>query len=216
NFPSQSFKFQCSTSLPLVEAFRSYPGCKVFEIVDADSRGVWEWKVRPTDLEVLPHTDTTASKHFFVKAWIIDHKGKISPGYMDVILPERISDFVVHNLHKPIFSRTYEISPWEVVPAVASDCPGTYDFYYSHRRPEVGINTLKNGLMKGKKKQVAAADLAYILRDENLKEEALTYFLMAEKSGPFCFYICWEIAELYRALGREDKANVYQEKFDDY
>jgi hypothetical protein len=114
--------------------------------------------------------------------------------YMDISLPERINDyayFVEDNELRQV--RPHKV-PGNVIPAIAIDCFGVYELFYSKIAPEVGIEVLRRGLSLGWKPPIAE-DLGYILRDEGRYREAAEMFQLAVEEGPSCSYIHEELAQ---------------------
>src|SRR5262249_30029443 len=123
----------------------------------------------------------------------------------NVVLPERISDFAIFLEKRSLYFRSLRQFPGEIIPAVAIDCFGDYDLFYSRAYPEIGIGVLKRGLAIAKRKSKIAEDLAYIFRDERRFEEAAEMFKLAAEEGPSSYYCYWELAGAYAEL--EDSAN---------
>jgi tetratricopeptide (TPR) repeat protein len=196
----------------LLETINQHPQCVIYEITNSASDNPLNWSIKPTDLKLIPNNEN----HYLVKAQIIDSEKNIETGFINLSTPERISDYVIHNLDAPKFNRPYELKDKDVIPAVASDCFGVYELYYSKISPNSGIKTLKEGLELSQQKSVIAEDIAYILRDENRLDEALKYFLISTENEPSSEYIYGEIANIYRAQGNEAKANEYKTKFENY
>jgi tetratricopeptide (TPR) repeat protein len=119
-------------------------------------------------------------------------------------------------LDNPKFNQSYELENKDIIPAVASDCFGLYELYYSKISPESGLKVLKDGLKLSKQKSVIAEDIGYILRDEGRLEEALEYFIISTNHEPSSEHIYGEIEDIYRAQGNEEKANEYKTKFENY
>lgn len=182
---------------------------KIYTIVDSDNDDLLKWKIEPTDLEVIPDEEG----HFIVvaKQTFMD---KIVDCYIDLITPERSAENVIklNPKGKVIVESIYDQEN-TVIPAVASDCMGIYELYYSKENPQIGIDILKAGLTKYGLKTVIAEDLGYIYRDENRIGEAIDSFRISEKTNPTSEYIYQELAQLYGQLGNKAKEQEYQLKF---
>jgi len=196
----------------LIETIRKNPECVIYEITNSDSRTPLQWSIKPTNLQLIPNNEN----HYLVKAQIIDSEKNIETGFINISTPERISDYVIHHMDDPTFNRPYELNEKDIIPAVASDCFGLYELYYSKHLPNEGLKTLKHGLELSNQKSVIAEDIAYILRDENRLVEALEYFIISTEHEPSSEYIYGEIEDIYRIQGDEAKANEYKLKFEQF
>ena len=184
------------------------PDCGIYEILNSESENPIEWTIKPTTLQIIPKGEG----HYLVKAYRIEKMGLYKSAYINVSTPERIVDFVIYNLEKPQFSYAYDSIDIEVIPAIASDCFGSYEVYYSRYNPELSLKVLKEGLEKSKEKNVIAEDLGYILSDEKRFKDALYYFHMSENNGASSEFILYEIERIYRLLGNNEKAEKYKLK----
>jgi tetratricopeptide (TPR) repeat protein len=184
---------------------------KVYNVTEEDSDDVLKWKIEPTDLELIPDEEG----HYIViaKQTLMDRTVEC---YIDLITPERIAENVIKldTKSKVIVESIYDQEN-TVIPAVASDCFGIYELYYSKENPQIGIDILKAGMVKSDSKTVIAEDLGYIYRDENRINEAIDSFLISEKTNPSSEYIYQELAQLYEQLGNKAKEQEYQQKFKD-
>src|SRR5580765_4155391 len=73
----------------LIQAVIAYPTIRIFRVADSDSDDKNEWDVEPADASALSDEDGL----FIVKAKNILPDGTIKNCYIDISLPERISDF---------------------------------------------------------------------------------------------------------------------------
>ena len=194
----------------LFQTINQNPECLIYEITNSDSENPLHWSIHPTDLKLTPDNEN----HYLVKAQIIDSEKNIETGFINLSTPERIADYVIYDLKNPKSAGIYELKAKEVIPAVASDCFGSYELYYSKNAPQIGLQTLKEGLNLSNQKSVIAEDIAYILRDENRLEEALEYFLISTKYDSSSEYILGEIEDIYRTQNNDVKANEYKSKFE--
>ncbi|WP_079737323.1 tetratricopeptide repeat protein [Polaribacter sp. KT 15] len=192
----------------LINIIENNPDCGIYKIINSESENPIEWNIEPTTLKIIPKGEG----HYLVKAYKIEKTGIYKSAYINVNTPERIVDFVIFNLEKPEYSYAYDSMNIEVIPAVASDCYGSYETYYSRYNTELSIKVLKQGLEISKEKSVIAEDLGYILIDENRHKEALNYFLISEKNGISSEFIIEEIESIYRVLGNIEKAEYYKLK----
>ncbi len=195
----------------LINTIQANPDCGIFEILNSDNDNPIEWEIKPTTLQLIPNGEG----NYLTKAYRIEKNGLYKSAYINVSTPERIIDFVIYDLKKPSYSYTYNSINIEVIPAVASDCFGSYEVYYSRNNPDLSIEVLKQGLEISKEKNVIAEDLGYILRDEDRPKEALKYFLISEEYGASSEFILGEIERIYRILGSNEKADEYKLKMDE-
>lgn len=192
----------------LINIIGKDPDCGIYEIINSESENPLEWNIKPTTLKIIPKGEG----HYLVKAYKIEKTGIYKSAYISVNTPERIVDFVIYNLEKLQYSYAYDSIHIEVIPAIASDCFGPYEVYYSRYNPELSIEILKQGLAISKEKSVIAEDLGYILIEESRHKEALNYFLISEKNGISSEFIIEEIENIYRILGNIEKAEYYKLK----
>lgn len=144
-----------------------------------------------------------------MKAFNVQPDGTFLDCYMDVNLPERISDyaFFVHG-DSVRFGYHHEF-PGQVIPAVAIDCFGVYELFYCRWAPEIGIKVLKQGLAIANRKRCIAQDLGYIFRDERRFQEAAQMFKLAVEEGPSSYFIYGELAVAYAKLGDIENEKRY-------
>lgn len=181
----------------------------IFEVVKSKSDNPLDWKIKPTKEILIPYTDA----HFIVKAKMIDSDKNVSDCFINLILPERIADFVIYSDTNGLkYSAIYELKGIDVIPAVASEAYGDYELYYSKNYPDIGIDILRNGLRLSKDPSLIAENLGYILRDEKRYQESIDAFLIAEKHGVSSEYTYIELSDLYLSLGDYDKSKEYDEK----
>lgn len=98
-----------------------------------------QWVITPTEFKLIPNIEG----HFLVTADIIDQDENVTKGFINLITPERVADYVIYDLNNPKFSGVYELKNKDIIPSVASDCFGTYELYYSKNNPEIGLDILR-------------------------------------------------------------------------
>lgn len=181
----------------------------VFVVTNQDSDNELDWIIEQTDFNLIPEEEGL----YLVKAKQIK-KDNMSDCFLIISTPERIAETIIK---KNIFgiSKTENIveSKTQVIPAIASECFGDYNLYYSVDNPNVGIEILKTGLKKAENKNVVAEDLGYILRDEQKVNEAIDAFKISENFGPSSEFIYWELSRLYESLGQDMQQIEYEEKY---
>ena len=190
--------------MKLPEAVRAFPDAAVFEVLQHEDDDCRTWEVRPMPWATVRETEDDS--YLFIKALHVLERGKVEPCYLDLSLPERISDFVYFDpAGEARWCYTYD-AEGDVVPAIAIEGFGNYEDFYSRRDPEVGLTVLRNALPLAQRRAPIAEDLGYILRDEDRYEEAIAAFSVAISEGPSCYFILLERANLYEQVGEREKA----------
>lgn len=151
-------------------------------------------------LEAEHCADGTLDGFFILKAIFITKQG-LQDCYLDVSMPERINDYAYVQSGGEIIQIYSHRLEGDVVPAVAIEGHGVYELFYSHLKPEVGLNVLRAGLREAKKKGHIAEDIAYILRDENRHLEAIEAFSVVITERMANEYTYWERADLLEKIG---------------
>ena len=184
---------------------------KVFIVTEQDDDNELNWTVEPTDYELIPEEEN----YYFVKAYEVSQNGK-TDCYIGVMTPERIAEVVIkQNSNGQTEIESIYDQEKSIIPAIASDCFGDYELFYSKENPQLGIDILKSAITKATNKNVVAEDLGYILRDEGRVKEAIEAFKISEENGPSSEYTFWELAGLYEQLGQLDKQTEYRQKYKD-
>ena len=184
---------------------------KVFIVTEQDDDNELNWTVEPTDYELIPEEEN----YYFVKAYEVSQNGK-TDCYIGVMTPERIAEVVIkQNSNGQTEIESIYDQEKSIIPAIASDCFGDYELFYSKENPQLGIDILKSAITKATNKNVVAEDLGYILRDEGRVKEAIEAFIISEENGPSSEYTFLELAGLYEQLGQLDKQTEYRQKYKD-
>jgi len=191
---------------------------KIFRVTNFyETEEITDWEVEKTKYSLIPDPaddDKLYGAILIVRAFLIQGD-KTENCFIDVCLPERISEFIFRMINNEfVIDNAYEKN-LKAIPAMASDCYGDYELYYSKENPQIGINVLKEGLSISLKKNVIAEDLGYILTDEGKLEEAIEAFKISEQYGSSSEYTYWELAYLYGELGNEEEETRYLQKFKD-
>lgn len=206
--PDDQPRRQDDASLPFLDAVSAYPGTKFFCVVDSSAEHPSGWELEALETDLL--SDSDADGLHVMKALNLLPDGSIRECYMDMNLPERINDYAFFLENGSLrFGYRHEF-PGEILPAVALDCFGVYELFYSKKQPQLGIDILKRGLAIAGRKHYIAEDLGYIFRDERRFREAAEMFKIAVDEGPSCYFIYGELAGCYAELG--DSAN--EKKYD--
>lgn len=184
---------------------------KVFIVTEQDDDNELNWTVETTDYELIPEEEN----YYFVKAYEVSQNGK-TDCYIGVMTPERIAEVVIkQNSNGQTEIESIYDQEKSIIPAIASDCFGDYELFYSKENPQLGIDILKSAITKATNKNVVAEDLGYILRDEGRVKEAIEAFKISEENGPSSEYTFLELAGLYEQLGQLDKQTEYRQKYKD-
>lgn len=184
---------------------------RVFVVTNQDDEDELNWTIEPTDFDLLPEEENI----YYVKAYQVSADSTYDC-YLGIMTPERIAETVVKREPSgQIVAESIYEQEQTIIPAVASDCFGDYDLFYSKENPQIGIDVLKDGLAKATNKNIVAEDLGYILRDENRIEEAIEAFKISEHTGPSSEYVFLELSRLYREIGQTDNVLKYKQKFKD-
>ena len=134
------------------------------------------WELQPVNaLTLAPGAEPGEDPYglFVVKALIVIAPGKTEPCYLEIVIPEGITESVYTQEEGRIVQK--DIPPWsglKAVPAIAIEAVVSEDVYYSRIDPEVGLEVLRKGLATAKKKWPIAQVMATILRCEKRFREA--------------------------------------------
>lgn len=194
--------------MKLLEAIK-FSKFSILEIINDDEDNPSNWDVEPVDSQILNSRDG----YFIVKAKNILPSKEIVECYIDLTLPERISDYAYFYDGKTIQYDYLHEFKGDIICAVPIENYGNYELFYSKIKPEVGINTLKNALDILQSKSAIVEDLGYILRDESRYKEASEMFQISANSKPSSYFIYGELADCYKQIGDNEKAHHYSKLF---
>ena len=190
---------------------------KIFRVTNFyETEEIADWQVEKTPFQIIPDPAIADmyDEVLIVRGFLVG-KGKTENCFMEICMPERISEFIFRMINNEVvIDNAYEKN-LKAIPAMASDCYGDYELYYSEENPQIGINVLKEGLDISSNKNVVAEDLGYILTDEGKLEEAVEAFKLSEQYGTSSEYTYWELACLYEQLGLKNEKEKYLQKFKD-
>ncbi|WP_312075879.1 hypothetical protein [Chryseobacterium sp.] len=148
---------------------------KIFEIISEEDDNILNWKIKPTNLEIIPNDEG----FYFVKAFDNNQSS-----YLSIVTPERVTEIVLRRGKvDEITIENIEIEH-PCIPLVASESFGNYELYYLKENPKIGIEILKEALEKSLSKSSIAEDLGYIFRDEGKIDEAIKYFIISTENTP--------------------------------
>ena len=194
----------------LQEAIETHPDVRILRVIDSDGDQKSEWDVEIADAPVLSQEEG----FFILKAKNILPDGTIRDCYIDVSMPERISDYVYQLQGASLDVRYHHEFEGEVVCAVPISSYGVYALFYSKTKPEVGIEVLQGGLRSSAEKAAIAEDLGYIFRDERRFREAAEAFELAVQQGASSYFIYGELAGCYDETGNKELADKYRKLFE--
>lgn len=200
-----------SDSLPFLDAMSAYPNTKFFRVADSRVEHPAEWELEPLETDLLSDTDSFGLH--VMKALNLLPDESIRECYMDINLPERISDYAFVVEGSTLRFGYHQEFPGEILPAFALDCFGLYELFYLKRKPQLGIDILKRGLAIAKRKHYIAEDLGYIFRDERRFGEAVEMFKIAAEEGASSYFIYGALAEAYAELGDSANEKKYSAMF---
>jgi hypothetical protein len=196
-----------------VDAVTSHPEANYFRVQDSEPSDPHEWELEPLSVDLLSNTESDG--YHVIKALNILPDGTTRECYIDMNLPERISDYAFF-VDKGAFRFGYwHDFPGQFIPSTALDCFGVYELFYSRARPDLGIDILKRGLAIAKRKGYIAEDLGYILRDEGQLREAIDMFKISIEEGPSSYFIYTEVAGAYADLGDTANEIKYREMYNE-
>lgn len=193
-----------------IDALTQHPAIPFFgriEGLESDTDDIRDWELDPIDAPVLRESEI--SDFFIVKAKHVLPDGEVRDCYLDLCLPERISDYAYFLREGEIDFRYHHECDGDVICAVPIDCFGVYELFYSRIAPDVGIDILRKGLTVSRHKQYIAEDLGYILRDERRFAEAAEAFQLAADGEPSSYFIYGELAGCYDEIGDAANAEKY-------
>lgn len=195
--------------MKLKQALFNEPGVSIYQVDTASddyfySDDFLNWDVEPIEAEILTAEYVRGGMlegYFILKATFIPVEGEVQPCYVDVSMPERISERIYFKSDDEIIEENRYGFRGKAIPLVAIDGFGNYNLFYSKRNPEIGLNVLRYGLNLAKRKAYIAQDMAYILRDEKRYQEAVEAFSMLIAEGANDVYPYLERAALLEKLG---------------
>jgi len=180
-----------------------------------------DWELEPLVGATLAKEyvrDGLLQGYFIVSSKLVRPEGAVEDCYLDVSLPERISE---HHLilrgGQIVKGRGRSLGGGTVIPAIAIEKFAVYTLYWSKPNPQIGIDVLRHGLSHAKDPAPIALDLGYVLRDATKYREAIEAFTYALDRLPLdrvsSFYYL-ERARLYEKIGELEKAKLDRSRVD--
>ncbi len=198
-----------------IDAIIENPSVAIFRVVHPHPDEQSDWNVVPIHADLLAESDATDFEWLFViKALNIRPDHAIRDCYMDMVLPERICSYAYFVSDGRLEVGYRHEFPGDIIPAVAIDCFGLYEDFYSRVAPGIGIEILRRGLAIARRKALIAQDLGYILRDEKRYTEAAEMFKVAVEEGPSSYFIHGELAGCFEETGEAAKAKKHWAMFE--
>ncbi|WP_425396845.1 tetratricopeptide repeat protein [Aeoliella sp.] len=198
----------------LIDVLLSNPRIPIFgrfEGLESEEDNEDDWYLEPIDAPLLEESEVS---HFFVVKAKRVLPGKVDDCYIDICLPERISDHAYFVREGRLEKGYHHEFSGEIICAVPIDCFGVYDLFYSRTMPELGIEILQRGLEVASRKTFIAEDLGYILRDEGRFAEAADMFQLAVDNESSANGIIAELAACYEGSGQSELAAKYRALLD--
>jgi hypothetical protein len=202
----------------LSDSLFALPEVQIFRIddTDFDSDDFLAWSLTPlvgkTLCEEHSDIDGVLDGYFVLKAVWLKPNGETESCYINITTPERIADWAFFLVDPTVVRTPIHQVEGEIVSAVAIECTGDYELFYSRTRPQIGIEILREGLKEAKNRAPIAEDLAYILRDENRHAESIAAFSIVIEEGNPNEYTFAERAALHQAVGNLGQADLDAEK----
>jgi hypothetical protein len=197
----------------LIQTIAANPGIKAFRRVGRGGMDIHNWQFEPIPGDVVAEADR--DEFCVIAAMNIISKTDVRQCYMDVSLPERITDCVYFIVGNEIHYSSSRKFGGETIPASAIDGFGVYELFYSKVAPALGIEILRRGLAASKRKHFIAEDLGYIFRDEGRYQKAAEMFQLAVDEGASSYFIYGELAEIYGKIGNVEKQKKYAQLFEE-
>jgi hypothetical protein len=177
------------------------------------------WDVQPLSGPTLAaeDVDDVFQGMFIIAAHIILKDATPQPCYMDLTLPERITENHFAQSKGQIERRQGRRAPMgTVIPAIGIESFGNYKLFYAKENPSAGIDVLKSGMEYAREPGYIAYDLGYLLRDEKRWAEAIdafTLFLEEDRATELVHSVYQEMARMYAAIGETGKAEADKREY---
>jgi tetratricopeptide (TPR) repeat protein len=130
--------------------------------------------------------------------------------YLEIVLPERVCEHHFVRLNGEIVHcRGQRVKNGTAIPAIGVEQLGVYKLFYARENPDIGVEILQTALRSPRSKTAIGYDRGLLLRDEKQYEKAIEVFslvLSEELESEISYVIHKERAQLYEAIGNQDKA----------
>src|SRR5262249_13542956 len=134
--PESQTPRQSGLSLRFLDVVSHNPGTTFFRVVGSSAKDPAEWQLEPLKTQLLSDSDSDGLH--VMKALNLLPDDTIRKCYIDMNLPERISDFAFVVKDASLRFGYHHEFPGEILPAAALDCFGVYELFYSKKRPQLG------------------------------------------------------------------------------
>jgi len=140
--------------------------CPIYKVINFyDTEKIEDWIVEETEYQLIPESnDKLYDAHFVVKGFLIEGSN-IEKCFIDVCIPERISEFVFRNINDNFIIENIIDNNLQTIPAVASEQYGNPELYYLKENPKLGIEILKKGKEISTNPSAIEDDLTYIYEE---------------------------------------------------
>src|SRR6218665_1155413 len=148
--------------MKLNEIFQN-SACPIYKVINFyDAEKMEDWIVEETDYQLIPESnDELYDAYFVVKGFLIEGS-HIEKCFIDVCIPERISEFVFRNKNGNLIIENIVENNLQTIPSVASEQYGDPELYYLKENPKLGIEILKAGKKISANPSAIKEDLADI------------------------------------------------------
>ena len=140
--------------------------CKIFKVINFyDTERIEDWIVVETDYQLIPESNEDLwDAYFVIKAFLVN-ENNIEDCFVEVCIPERISEFVFRMVDSEMIIENVIENKLQVIPAMASEQYGDPELYYLKENPKLGIEILKKGIEISTNPSAIEDDLAYIYEE---------------------------------------------------
>lgn len=140
--------------------------CPIYKVINFyETEKIENWVVEKTDYQLIPESNNELyDAHFVVKGFLIEGSN-IEKCFIDVCIPERISEFVFRNKNDNFIIENIIDNNLKTIPAVASEQYGDPELYYLKENPKLGIEILKKGKEISANPSAIDDDLTYIYEE---------------------------------------------------
>lgn len=195
--------------MKLNEIFKN-KNCYIFKVINFyDVDTIEEWVVEKTDYHLVPESNEDLwDAHFIVKA-ILSNNEYIEECYIDICIPERISEFVFRNKDNIFTIENAIENNLKAIPAVASEQYGDAELYYLKENPKLGIEILKKGKEISKNPSAIIDDLSFIYEELGKDKRKIKIIDVKDALNKFS-----ESAILYTELEGGENHKLLNKQFD--
>jgi hypothetical protein len=174
------------------------------------------WELHPLRGPTLAEEDVEGpfEGRFIVAAKIVSGKAAPPPCYLEVVLPERISERHFLNVDGRIVrGKGRRTEGGTIIPSIGIERRGVYTLFHAKQNPMAGIDVLRGGIPMARQKGFLEWDLAYLLRDQKMYREAIDAFSeclgeFKQEESNLAVFAYKERSRLYAAIGERRSAEA--------